>query len=142
MHDPLRRHVFALLTVLAVIVGASAEAQPALNLPDGLAPRLIERLEQEIEKQGLVGLSAGVVMDGKVAGTLHFGHEDRENGIASSRDTMYRWASISKPLTAIVAMLAAEDGRLDLDADIRTYVPEFPEKPWTITARCGRDTPR
>ncbi len=135
MHDPLRRHVFALLTVLAVIVGASAEAQPALNLPDGLAPRLIERLEQEIEKQGLVGLSAGVVMDGKVAGTLHFGHEDRENGIASSRDTMYRWASISKPLTAIVAMLAAEDGRLDLDADIRTYVPEFPEKPWTITAR-------
>lgn len=129
------RRIGLVVASLAVIATWSAAAQHALNLPDGLAPRLIERLEQEIEKQGLVGLSAGVVMSGKVAGTLHFGYEDRENAVESAPETMYRWASISKPLTAIVAMLAAEDGTLDLDADIRTYVPEFPEKPWPITAR-------
>ena len=49
--------------------------------------------------------------------------------------TQFRWASISKPVTAIAALQLVEKGLLDLDADVRTYVPEFPEKDFKITAR-------
>jgi CubicO group peptidase (beta-lactamase class C family) len=49
--------------------------------------------------------------------------------------TLFRWASVSKPITAIAAMQLAERGKLDLDADVRKYVPEFPDKGVKITAR-------
>jgi CubicO group peptidase (beta-lactamase class C family) len=42
---------------------------------------------------------------------------------------------VSKPITAVGIMQLVEQGRLDLDAPIRRYVPEFPEKPWPVTAR-------
>jgi CubicO group peptidase (beta-lactamase class C family) len=48
---------------------------------------------------------------------------------------MFRWASISKPVAAVAAMQLALAEKLDLDRDVRSYVPEFPEKPWPITAR-------
>jgi len=96
---------------------------------------IADRVAAEVEKQAIVGLSVGLVIDGVVARTLHVGFEDRERGIAASERTMYRWASISKPITAIVAMIAASEGRLNLDRDIGALVPEFPDKPWPITAR-------
>ena len=55
--------------------------------------------------------------------------------VPASDATMYRWASISKPLTAVVAMQLPREKTLDLDRDVRKYVPEFPEKPWPVTAR-------
>ena len=46
---------------------------------------------------------------------------------------MYRWASISKPVTAALALLLAEEGKVSLDVTARSLVPEFPEKRWPIT---------
>lgn len=42
--------------------------------------------------------------------------------------TVMRIASISKSLTATAVARVWEDGRLDLDAPVQKYVPEFPEK--------------
>jgi CubicO group peptidase (beta-lactamase class C family) len=53
---------------------------------------------------------------------------DRETGTPVDSSTLFRWASISKPLTAVAAMQLVEAGRLDLDADVRTLVPEFSAK--------------
>lgn len=39
-----------------------------------------------------------------------------------------RIASISKPLTAASVARLWEDGKIDLDAPVQKYVPEFPEK--------------
>ena len=49
--------------------------------------------------------------------------------------SVYRLASVAKPITATAVLQLAERGRLDLDAPIQRYVPDFPEKPWPITAR-------
>lgn len=86
-------------------------------------------------RQGLVGLSVAFLEDGQVAATRSFGFADRERKIAASDATLYRWASISKPVTAIVAMQLAEAGKLDLDADVHGLVPEWPAKPWPVTSR-------
>jgi len=89
----------------------------------------------QVEAQGLVGLAVGVVLDGEVAFTECFGWEDREAEVPVTDETRFRWASISKPVTAVVALQLARAGRLDLDADVREYVPEFPSREHAITAR-------
>jgi CubicO group peptidase (beta-lactamase class C family) len=130
-----------LLPLASALAAHAVNAAPASRFMDGgpgagdVHRAVAERVTAEVEKQAIVGLSVGLVIDGVLARTLHVGFEDRERGIAASDRTMYRWASISKPLTAIVAMIAASEGRLDLDRDIRELVPEFPEKPWPITGR-------
>jgi len=50
-------------------------------------------------------------------------------------ETRFRIVGVSMALTSAAVGLLLEDERLKLDADIRTYVPEFPEKPWPVTLR-------
>lgn len=92
-------------------------------------------IEAAIREQQIVGISVAVVKDGKFILERHYGFEHREDKIPAGPQTMYRWASISKPVTAVAAMQLVEAGNLDLDADVRSIVPAFPEKPWVITVR-------
>jgi len=99
-----------------------------------LESALRDALRGEFERQGLVGLAVGVVVDGRIE-ELYFGLADRAAGTPVGPDTMFRWASISKPLVAVRAVQLARAGEFDLDADVRELVPEFPEKPWPVTPR-------
>ena len=51
---------------------------------------------------------------------------DLENSIPATSTTLYRLASISKPLTATAAMVLYERGELDLDAPVQRYCPSAP----------------
>lgn len=94
------------------------------------------RIHQAIANQQLIGLAVAVVADGRIVYARGFGLADRsEQQPVRAGGTSFRWASISKPVTAIAALQLAEQGKLDLDADVRTLVPEFPAKPFPITAR-------
>ena len=53
-----------------------------------------------------------------------YGLVDRENNIAAQTDSVYEWGSISKLTIWVSAMQLYEQGKLDLNADIRTYLPE------------------
>jgi CubicO group peptidase (beta-lactamase class C family) len=90
-------------------------------------------MKTEMVRQRLVGAAVGVLQDGRIVYTQGYGWQDREKRIPASRGTMFRWASISKPVTAVAAMQLVEKGRLDLNADVRSYVPEFPDKGKPIT---------
>jgi serine beta-lactamase-like protein LACTB len=81
------------------------------------------------------GLSLAVVVNGRVALAEGYGLADIENNVPATSDTVYRIASVSKPVTAAAAMKLVEAGKLDLDAPIQKYCPAFPTKPWTITTR-------
>ncbi len=48
---------------------------------------------------------------------------------------MLRTASIGKWFTATAAMRLVEEGKLDLDAPVQRYCPQFPTKAWAVTAR-------
>ena len=92
-------------------------------------------LRAAVREQQIVGVSVAIAMDGKIVLERHYGFEHREDKIPAGPQTMYRWASISKPVTAVAAMQLVETGKLDLEADVRSIVPAFPEKPWAITVR-------
>jgi CubicO group peptidase (beta-lactamase class C family) len=68
---------------------------------------------------------AGVVHDGKVVYRRAFGLASVELGVANTVTTRMRIGSTSKHFTCLAALLLAEDGLLDIDAGIRTYVPEI-----------------
>lgn len=88
------------------------------------------------EKQRNVGLQAAIHLDGRLVFSNSMGMADRDREIPVTRTTRFPVASITKAFTGVAALQAAASGRLNLDAPIQTYVPEFPVKPQlTITPR-------
>ena len=53
-----------------------------------------------------------------------FGYADLENSVAAGKDTVYEWGSVSKLTVWVSVMQLYEQGRIDLNADVRTYLPE------------------
>jgi len=85
--------------------------------------------------QSIPGMSAAVVTGGELRWSSGFGQADVENEVPATAATVYRLASVSKPITAVAAMQLVEQGKLDLDAPVQKYVPSFPVKPWPVTLR-------
>ena len=81
------------------------------------------------------GVQVAVLMDGELVWSEAFGYADIENKKVLKTTTPMRVASVSKPMTSMALGKLVEDGVIDPDEDIRTYVPEFPNKGATITAR-------
>jgi CubicO group peptidase (beta-lactamase class C family) len=114
---------------------ATASPQGIRQLPTQTTAIVDEAIARQMQQQKAVGVAIGIVQGGKVVYTSGYGFEDREKQIPVTSKTMFRWASISKTLAAYAAMQLVEQDKLDLDADIRELVPEFPDKGVKITAR-------
>lgn len=80
------------------------------------------------------GLSVGF-MKGDFIWTKGFGFSDFENKVPAKPESSYRLASITKTITAIAVLQLVEAGKIDLDAEVQTYVPYFPKKKWPVTVR-------
>ena len=81
------------------------------------------------------GAAVGVVMDGEVVHRAGYGIADMDHGIPITPETVFDIASISKQFGAMAALLLEAQGRLDLEEDVRTYVPELPNFGPTIVPR-------
>ncbi|CAI8031441.1 Serine beta-lactamase-like protein LACTB, mitochondrial [Geodia barretti] len=79
-------------------------------------------------EQGIPGAVVCVTVDGNKVWSEGIGYADIENDVTCSSQTVMRIASISKCLTAVAVMQLWEDGLLDLDAPVQSYVPLFPYK--------------
>ncbi len=134
-----RRHcsTFTALVVISLVAldSASLPADAVVAFDAELAAQADEVIEAQMAKQEIVGMAVGLIRDGEIIYLKGFGYADRKQQIAVDRDTLFRWASISKTLTAIAAMQLWEQQQLDLDCDVCTLVPEFPGKGKTITPR-------
>jgi serine beta-lactamase-like protein LACTB, mitochondrial len=81
------------------------------------------------------GLSIAVVLDGQPVWSAGFGMADLENSVPATSATLFRLASVSKPITATALLQLWERGKLDLDAPAQKYCPAFPQKEFPITTR-------
>lgn len=104
-------------------------------LPPALAETVADTTTAEMTDLGIPGLSLAIGEGGELRFAAGFGTADIENGVPASSETVYRLASVSKPMTAVAALRLAEQGRLDLDAPAWKYCASFPAKPWAVTAR-------
>lgn len=104
-----------------------------------LDPKVVQRIQtlvsETMSTDSIPAISVAVAVDGEMKWSAAYGLQDLENLTPATPDTIFRLASISKPLTAVLALRLSAAGRLDLDAPIERYVPAFPNKGETITAR-------
>ena len=104
-----------------------------------LSPAKRNQIEAAVSKfmasTHVPGVSVAVVENGEYEWGSGFGLADAENNVPASERTLFRLASISKPITATAAMQLWEHAKLDLDAPVQKYCPSFPQKPSPITTR-------
>jgi len=81
------------------------------------------------------GMTLGIYRDGAPLYTAAYGMANLEHGIPLSPGSIFHVASISKQFTDLCIALLAADGLLDIDDDIRQYIPQVPDFGPTITIR-------
>jgi CubicO group peptidase (beta-lactamase class C family) len=109
-----------LLTLLLTTV---ATAQPAA---DRYTATIEPALTRILRDQGITGLAIGIVEDGRLVyshgfGLMNIGEPNRP----ITPETLFHMASITKLFVATSVMQLWEQGRVDLDKPITTYVPYF-----------------
>lgn len=85
-------------------------------------------VEQEIIHGNLVGLAVSVVKDGKVIHQKSYGFTDLEKKTPFTNSTVFRWASISKVITAVAAHQLIEDKKLNLSDRVSDKVSYWREE--------------
>lgn len=118
-----------LVFALAVLIGFTAHAHE----PTAEADRLVSGF---FENSGSPGLAVSVGRQGRLIWSKGFGHADIEQQVpVDPATTKFRVGSVAKPMTALALATLVTQGRIDIDADVRRYVPAFPEKEYTFTVR-------
>lgn len=82
-------------------------------------------LQRNLDDGLEAGASLCVIVDGQVEVDLWGGVADAETGREWARDTVANTFSLTKTMTALVALLLVDRGQLDLDAPVAAYWPEF-----------------
>jgi CubicO group peptidase (beta-lactamase class C family) len=80
--------------------------------------------QQAMLEHHVPGVSIGLIIDG-VEHYVSLGVTSVANPLPVTADTLFQIASITKTFTASAAMKLVQDGLLELDAPVRTYIPEF-----------------
>lgn len=81
------------------------------------------------------GFAAAVIKDGSVLFKKAYGYADSENEVLFTTHTVIDMASVAKQFTGYAVAVLVRDGKLGMDDDIRSYLPEVPDFGETITVR-------
>jgi CubicO group peptidase (beta-lactamase class C family) len=137
-----------LLSTSGSAMGQKNRAAPGRNVPTAPSQQgptdpaemeafLDKELSREMEKHHIAGATVSVVKDGKLFFAKGYGDADLEKGIPVDPErTNFRIGSIAKLFTCTAVMQLAEQGKLNLDADINTYldfrIPDTYPQPITL----------
>ncbi|MBD0324943.1 MAG: serine hydrolase [Pyrinomonadaceae bacterium] len=137
------RKVLAFISIALILVGFSRQpssvtaAQSSLQTSDDYEDKL-RRFEEfvraEMAKDKIPGMTIGFIKD-DYTWIEAFGYADLENKWPAKVDSAYRLASITKTMTGAAIVQLAEKGKINLDAEIQTYVPYYPKQKWPVTVR-------
>lgn len=116
------------MTILLVALVSLGQPAPAEAVRASLAPFVASG--DIAGAVAVVGDSAGVIA------LEALGKRDLAAGDAMPRDALFRIASMTKPVTALTVMQLVEAGKVDLDAPVARYLPEFRDMPM-VKERAG-----
>ncbi len=128
----------AAATALAGVVGLASAPS---DLPEmdgvptaepeavGMSSERLERLDTVmqgyVDRNEVAGVVTLVARRGKVVHFSAAGERDAENGAAMTHDTIFRMASMTKPIASVALMMLYEEGRFQLRDPISKWLPEF-----------------
>jgi len=87
--------------------------------------KFIETFRRECRDAGIVGASFVFLKDSKVAASDYYGSANLEKNQPVDENTIYHWASNTKPFTGIAIMQLRDRGLLKLDDPVTKYLPEL-----------------
>ena len=96
--------------------------------------QLREFAEQSHQTHNVPGLVVGLLHKGKIK-TAGFGVTNLENPLEVNSETLFQIGSITKTFTGTLAMKLVENGKLDLDSTVRSYLPDFKVKDETASEK-------
>ena len=124
------------LFVLSLIVLLALS--PVADNPDRDMAEAVAQLDSLFERwdhPDRPGCAVGVSHDGRTLLSRAYGMADLEHSVPNTPSTIFEAGSVSKQFAAAAIILLELDGKLALDDDIRTYVPEVPDYGQTITLK-------
>lgn len=92
--------------------------------PDRLA-RIQKLFDESTARREVAGGVALIARHGKVVSLVTSGQSDAEEGKPIEADTIFRIASMSKPITSTAVMILVDDGKLKVTDPVSKYLPEF-----------------
>jgi len=132
------KKVRGILTATVTLSNQAHVSKRKLQSPcsDDSADCRVEKMSKDfLDETGMVGMQICAAVGGKIKLSRSFGYADLENKILVNDSTKFRIASISKSMTTAALMKLVVENKLDLDVDIQKYLPQFPEKKYSFTAR-------
>jgi len=118
--------------LLALFTGLGA---PPHAVPENDLLRRIDAVFADWDRTTTPGMSLAVVRDGTILHVRGYGLASLEWGVLNGPETVFDIGSISKQFTAAAVHILEHRGRLGLDDDIRTYLPEMPKYARPVTIR-------
>jgi CubicO group peptidase (beta-lactamase class C family) len=98
----------------------------------GFDPARLQRVDEHFRKYvddgRLAGWTIAVTRHGRVAHLAHYGSADIEAGRPVADDTIWRYYSMSKPITSVALMMLYERGLLALTDPVAKYIPAFADQ--------------
>jgi CubicO group peptidase (beta-lactamase class C family) len=121
--------------VLVAAAGLAVSAQPSALIPKaapasvGVSAERLERLHRGmqgfIDRNQAAGIVTLIARDGKIADLHASGFQDQETKAPMRTDTLFRIASMTKPITSVAVMMLYEEGRLLLTDPVSKFIPAF-----------------
>ncbi|MHC4544243.1 MAG: serine hydrolase domain-containing protein [Planctomycetota bacterium] len=115
---------------LVVPFAAHAEKMPITSPEEvGMSPEKLVQVKPAVQalvdNEKIAGASVIVARKGEIVLFETFGMMDREANKPMESDTIFRFYSMTKPITSVAVMMLYEEGKLNLDDPVSKYIPEF-----------------
>lgn len=104
---------------------------------DLLARNIAQTAEYDMTHGKAFGSAYWVMQEGETVYERCFGHVSADGGAAVTADTLFRLASMTKPVTAFAALMLVDRGLLRLSDPVAAYLPAFADVPVTEVAADG-----
>ncbi len=125
----IRKYLLTCLILCSTAALVSAQTLPATTT------KKIDSLFKQWDNNTSPGYAIGVVRNDSLIYAKGYGMANLEYNIPITPETIFHMASVSKQFTAFSIVLLAQQGKLNLDDDIRKYLPWFPDLKVKITIR-------
>lgn len=110
---------------LPAVAGFPAAAPEALGFPAQKLEAIKQHIRGYVDRQVLSGVVVLLAREGKIVLADAYGMRDLEQRLPMQLGTIFRIASMTKPLTSTALMMLCEQGRVELDDPVSRYLPEF-----------------
>ncbi|HTG02771.1 MAG TPA: serine hydrolase domain-containing protein [Bradyrhizobium sp.] len=122
-----------LATTLCLLASGAAFADDPLprakpedvGLSSERLARISATLKADIEAGRIPGAVIAIARHGKLVALDAYGWRDKATGVAMTTDTIFNIASMTKPMTAVGALMLYEQGKLLIDDPLAKYFPKF-----------------